>query len=45
MASAPSPNPKKGETDIAIILDGPLAEEVRRDPRLTLVDTQAPGLF
>jgi peptide/nickel transport system substrate-binding protein len=36
---------KKGETDIAIILDGPLAEEVKRDPRLTLVDTQAPGLF
>jgi peptide/nickel transport system substrate-binding protein len=36
---------KKGEADIAIALDGPVAEEVTRDPRLTLVDTRAPGIF
>src|SRR5262249_10579396 len=32
---------KRGEADIAIaILDGAVAEEVKRDPRLTLVDTR-----
>jgi peptide/nickel transport system substrate-binding protein len=36
---------KKGEADIAIALEGPVAEEVQRDPHLTLVDTQVPGLM
>jgi peptide/nickel transport system substrate-binding protein len=36
---------KKEEADIAIALDGPVAEEVRRTPRLTLVDTRAPSIF
>jgi peptide/nickel transport system substrate-binding protein len=36
---------KKGEADIAFTMDGPVAEEVRRDPRLTLVDTRPPGIF
>ena len=36
---------KKGEADIAIALDGPVAEEVKRDARLTLVDTRGPGMF
>jgi peptide/nickel transport system substrate-binding protein len=36
---------KKGEADFAIVLDGPLAEETTRDPRLTLVESGAPGLF
>jgi len=31
---------KKGEADFAVALDGEVAEEVRRDPRLTLVDTR-----
>jgi len=31
---------KKGEADIAVALDGDVADEVRRDPRLTLVDTR-----
>jgi peptide/nickel transport system substrate-binding protein len=36
---------KKGEADIAIAIDGPVAEEVKRDARLTLVDTQGAGMF
>ena len=35
---------KKGEADIAIAVEGAVAEEVKRDPRLTLVDTRAPGI-
>ena len=31
---------KKGEADFAVALDGDVADEVRRDPRLTLVDTR-----
>jgi peptide/nickel transport system substrate-binding protein len=31
---------KNGEADFAIALDGPVAEEVKRDPRLQLVDTR-----
>jgi peptide/nickel transport system substrate-binding protein len=31
---------KKGEADFAVALDGSVAEEVKRDPRLTLVDTR-----
>jgi peptide/nickel transport system substrate-binding protein len=31
---------KKGEADYAVALDGSVAEEVKRDPRLTLVDTR-----
>jgi peptide/nickel transport system substrate-binding protein len=36
---------KKGEADYAVALQGPLAEEVQRDPRLTLVDTRHPSMF
>jgi peptide/nickel transport system substrate-binding protein len=36
---------KKGEADIAIAVEGPVAEEVKRDPRLTLVDTRASGMM
>ena len=37
---------KKGEADIAIaFLDGAVAQEAQRDPRLTLVATQHPSLF
>ena len=36
---------KKGEADIAIALDGPVAEEVTRDSRLTLVDTRHGSIF
>ncbi len=36
---------KKGEADIAFALSGPVAEEVKRDPRLTLVDTRHPSIF
>jgi peptide/nickel transport system substrate-binding protein len=36
---------KKGEADIAIAVEGPVAEEVKRDPHLTLVDTRAPGMM
>ncbi len=36
---------KKGETDIAFILDGPEAEDVKRDPRLTLVATRHASIF
>jgi peptide/nickel transport system substrate-binding protein len=31
---------KNGEADIAFALDGPEAEEVKRDPKLQLVDTR-----
>jgi peptide/nickel transport system substrate-binding protein len=36
---------KRGEADIAIAMDGTVAEEVKRDPRLTLVDTRGAGMF
>jgi peptide/nickel transport system substrate-binding protein len=36
---------KTGEADMALYLDGPLAEEVKRDPRFTLVDTRHPSIF
>ncbi len=36
---------KKGETDIAFVLDGPEAEDVKRDPRLTLVATRHASIF
>jgi peptide/nickel transport system substrate-binding protein len=36
---------KKGEADFAAALQGALAEEVRRDPKLTLVDTRHPSIF
>jgi peptide/nickel transport system substrate-binding protein len=36
---------KKGEADMAMALEGPVAEEVQRDPRLTLVDAQVPGMM
>jgi peptide/nickel transport system substrate-binding protein len=36
---------KKGEADFAVALQGPLAEEVKRDPKLTLVDTRHPSMF
>jgi peptide/nickel transport system substrate-binding protein len=36
---------KKGEADFAVALQGLLADEVRRDPRLTLVDTRHPSIF
>jgi peptide/nickel transport system substrate-binding protein len=36
---------KKGEADVAFIVDGPLGEEVKRDPRLTLVAPQGPGIM
>jgi len=31
---------KKGEADIAVALDGSVAEEVKRDPKLQLIDTR-----
>src|SRR5262249_58688299 len=31
---------KNGEADIAGALDGPVAEEVKRDPKLQLIDTR-----
>jgi peptide/nickel transport system substrate-binding protein len=36
---------KKGELDIALALEGPIAEEVKRDSRLRLVDTPYPNVF
>jgi peptide/nickel transport system substrate-binding protein len=36
---------KKSEADFAVALQGPLAEEVKRDPQLTLVDTRHPSMF
>jgi peptide/nickel transport system substrate-binding protein len=36
---------KNGEADIAFALDGPEAEEAKRDPRLTVVDTRHASIF
>ncbi len=36
---------KKGEADIAYVLDGPEAENVKRDPRLALVATRHASIF
>ncbi|MBI3327094.1 MAG: ABC transporter substrate-binding protein [Nitrospinae bacterium] len=36
---------KKGEADIAFALDGPEAEEAKRDARLTVVDTRHASIF
>jgi peptide/nickel transport system substrate-binding protein len=36
---------KNGEADIAYILDGPEAEDVKRDPRLALVATRHASIF
>ncbi|MGH8057900.1 MAG: ABC transporter substrate-binding protein, partial [Candidatus Entotheonellia bacterium] len=36
---------KKGEADVAFIMDGPVGEEVKRDPRLTLLAPQGPGIM
>jgi peptide/nickel transport system substrate-binding protein len=36
---------KSGQTDIAAVLDGPDAESVQKDPRLTLVDTRHASIF
>jgi peptide/nickel transport system substrate-binding protein len=36
---------KRQEADIAFALDGPIAEEVRRDPNLRLVDVRLPSVF
>ena len=35
---------KQGEADIAMAVEGPVAEAVQRDSRLTLVDTRVPGI-
>jgi peptide/nickel transport system substrate-binding protein len=35
---------KKSEADIAFALEGPVAEEVKRDPKLQLVDTRHPSI-
>jgi peptide/nickel transport system substrate-binding protein len=36
---------KKGEADLGVVLEGPVAEEAKRDPRLQLVDARPPGIF
>src|SRR6058998_1698647 len=36
---------KKGEADMSYVLDGPEAEDVKRDPRLTLVATRHASIF
>ena len=36
---------KRGEADIAVALQGAVAEEVQRDPNLKLVDTRHPSIF
>ena len=36
---------KSGETDIALALDGPEAEAVKRDPRMGLVDSRHASIF
>jgi peptide/nickel transport system substrate-binding protein len=36
---------KRGEADLAAALQGAVAEEVQRDPNLTLVDTRHPSIF
>src|SRR5882724_9296026 len=35
---------KKSEADIAFALEGPVAEEVKRDPKLQLIDTRHPSI-
>jgi peptide/nickel transport system substrate-binding protein len=35
---------KQGEADSAMAMEGPVAEAVQQDPRLTLVDTRVPGI-
>jgi peptide/nickel transport system substrate-binding protein len=35
---------KKSEADIAFALEGPVAEEVKRDPHLQLIDTRHPSI-
>jgi len=36
---------KKGEADIVFAMEGPAAEEVKRDPKLQLVDTRHPSIM
>jgi peptide/nickel transport system substrate-binding protein len=36
---------KKGEADIGVAYDGPEAEEIKRDPRLTLVPSKHASIF
>ncbi|HEY7493390.1 MAG TPA: ABC transporter substrate-binding protein [Candidatus Tectomicrobia bacterium] len=36
---------KKGEADFAAAMDGPVAEEVKRDPSLRLIDTRHASMF
>ncbi|MBI3325576.1 MAG: ABC transporter substrate-binding protein [Nitrospinae bacterium] len=36
---------KRGEADLTSAMQGAVAEEVRRDPNLTLVDTRHPSIF
>lgn len=36
---------KRGEADIVSAMQGPLAEEVKRDPKMQLVDTRHPSMF
>jgi peptide/nickel transport system substrate-binding protein len=36
---------KKGEADLAAAMQGAVAEAVKRDPNLTLVDTRHPSMF
>jgi len=36
---------KKGEVDIVYLLSGPVAEEIKRSPGLTLVAASPPGVF
>jgi peptide/nickel transport system substrate-binding protein len=36
---------KKGEADLVSALQGALAEEAKRDPRFTVVDTRHPSMF
>src|SRR5919108_756289 len=36
---------KKGEADFAAAMDGPVAEEVKRDPSLKLIDTRHASMF
>jgi peptide/nickel transport system substrate-binding protein len=36
---------KNGEADVAVALDGPEAEDVKRDPRLTLLATRHASIF
>jgi len=36
---------KKGEADLGVVLEGPVAEEAKRDPRLQLVDARPLASF